>query len=87
MPKRRKAGSCALKVPTSTWAAHAAKADAASAGANSTCDLSASMEPTTALEAAPTKVTAAATTKSATTAAVPSRPCYGCERHGCNGNY
>jgi hypothetical protein len=44
------------------------------------------MEPTTAVEAAPTKVTAAATTKSTTTT-VSGGPCYGCERHGCNGNY
>jgi hypothetical protein len=45
------------------------------------------MEPTAALEAAPTKVTAAATTKSAATTSVSGRPCYGCERHGCDGNY
>jgi hypothetical protein len=48
--------------------------------------LSAGMEPATAVEAAPTKVTAAAATKSTTTT-VSGRPCYGCERHGCDANY
>jgi hypothetical protein len=51
------------------------------------------MEPT-ALETATTDVAATksattdvtATTKSTTTA-VPSRPCYGTERHGCDANY
>jgi hypothetical protein len=86
MPKRRKAGSCAFKVRNTTSDARSTEADATSTAANSACDLSASMEPTTALEAAPTKVTAAATTKSTTTT-VSGGPCYGCERHGCNGNY
>jgi hypothetical protein len=47
------------------------------------------MKPT-ALETATAKVTApapvAAATKSTTTS-VSGRPCYGCERHGCHGNY
>ena len=73
---------------------HGAKADATSARANSTSDQSATMEPTC-LEAAtavetttPAEVTAArvtATTKP-TSAAVPSRPCYGTERHGRDAN-
>ena len=85
MPKRRETRSCALKVPRATWAAHAAKAHATSAGANTTCELSVTMEPT-ALETAATEVAAATATKSTTTA-VPSRPCYGTERHGCDANY
>jgi hypothetical protein len=83
MPKRREARSCALKVPSATWAAHAAKADATAAGANTTCNLSVTMEPT-ALKTAATEV--AATAKSTTTA-VPGRPCYGTQRQGCDAKY
>src|SRR6266496_2177494 len=77
MAKRREARPCTLKVRSTTSTAHSAKADATSTGANSTCD------------AAATKATATArvatTTESTTT--VPSRPCYGIERHGCDANY
>ena len=43
------------------------------------------------METAATKATATArvtatTTESSTSAAVPSRPCYGTERHGCDAN-
>jgi hypothetical protein len=79
MPKRREARSCALKAPSATWAAHAAKADATSAGANTTCDLSATMEPTA--------VETAATATKSTTTTVSSRRCYGTNRHGCDANY
>ena len=51
MPKRGEARSRALKVRSTIWHAHSAKADATSAAANSMCDLSATMEPTC-LEAA-----------------------------------
>ena len=78
MPKRREARSCPFKVPSATWAARAAKADAASTGANTTCNLSVTVEPTALKTAAATK---------STTTAVPSRPCYGTERHGCDANY
>jgi len=70
--------------------AHGPKAYATAARANSACDQSATMEPTC-LEAAaavePTTAEVTATTKptateSSTSAAVPSRPCYGTERHG-----
>jgi hypothetical protein len=61
--------------------AHGAKAYATSAGANSTCDVSGTTEPTAG-------VTATTTTKSSSTAAaVPSRPRYGTERHGCGTNH
>src|SRR6266496_3491352 len=94
MAKRREARPCTLKVRSTTSTAHSAKADATSAGANSTCDDSATAEhaavETTAAEVtAATKATATArvatTTESTTT--VPSRPCYGIERHGCDANY
>ena len=100
MPKRREAGSRAFKGGSTTSTAHSAKADATSAGANSTCDDSATAEcaavETTAAEVtAATEATAtesvAATTKptatESTTTTVPSRPCYGIERHGCDTNY
>jgi hypothetical protein len=84
MSKRREAGSCSLKVRYTTSEARSTKAYATSTGANSTCDLPATMEPT-ALETATTEVTA--TTKSTTAAAVPSRQCYGTQRHRCNTYY
>jgi hypothetical protein len=77
MPKRREASSCALKVPSAISTADAAKADATSADTSTTGTLSVTMEPT-ALETAAIK---------STTTAVPSRPCYGTERHGCDANY
>src|SRR5437773_1427314 len=86
MAKRRKARSCALKVPSATYATHATEADATSSGANTACDLSATMEPTPALEAAPTKVTAA-TTPTKPTTTVSGRPRYGSDRQGCDANY
>jgi len=100
MTERREARPCTLKVRNAMRGAHSAKPDAASAAANSMCDLSATMEPTcleaaTAMETTtPAEVTAArvtATTKptateSSTSAAVPSRPCYGTERHGRDAN-
>jgi len=84
--KRGKARSCALKVPSATYGTHATEADATSASANTTCDLSATMEPTTALEAATAKVTADATAKSTTTT-VSGSPCYRTDRQGCDANY
>jgi hypothetical protein len=100
MPKRREAGSRAFKGGSTTSTAHSAKADATSAGANSTCDDSATAEcaatETTAAEVtAAAKATAtarvAATTKptatESPTTTLPSRPCYGIERHGCDANY
>ena len=65
MPKRGEAWPRALKVRSTISGAHSAKADATSAGANSTCGDSATAE----------------------CAAVPSRPCYGTERHGCDAGY
>jgi hypothetical protein len=95
MAERREARPCTLKVRSTTSTAHSAKADATSAGANPTCDDSATAEhaavETTAAEVtAATKATvparvAATTTESTTT--VPSGPCYGIERHGCDANY
>jgi hypothetical protein len=95
MTERREARPCTLKVRSTTSTAHSAKADATSAGANSTCDDSATVEhaavETTAAEvtaaskATATARVAATTTESTTT--VPSGPCYGIERHGCDANY
>ena len=73
MPKRRKAGPCALKVRNTISGAHSAKAYSASTGANSGYDMSATIEPT-GVETASPEVSAAkasgstemATTKSAT---------------------
>ena len=86
MSKGRKAGSCAFKAWNTTSDASSTKANATTTGANATCDLSA------ALEAATTEVTtatmeSAALEAAATTTAVPSGPCYGCERYGCDANY
>ena len=74
---------------------HGAKPYATAAGANSISGQSATME-ATCLEAAaavetttagvPATATTKTTTKSSTSAAVPSRPCYGTERHGCDAN-
>ena len=47
MPKCRKAWPCPLKVGNTTRNTHPAKADAATAVANSTCDVSATIEPAT----------------------------------------
>jgi hypothetical protein len=100
MPKRREAGSRAFKGGSTTSTAHSAKADAAPARASSTWNgyataECAAMETTAAEVTAATKATAtarvAATTKptatESTTTTVPSRPCYGIERHGCDANY
>src|SRR4029450_5568495 len=80
MPKRGEAWPRALKVRSTTSGAHSAKADATSAGANSTCDDSATaqcppVEATTAEVTAATKPTTAS--ESSASAAVPSRPSYG----------
>ena len=67
---------------------HGAEAYATSAGANSTCDQSATAE-CAAMETTATEVTAATkatATESSTSAAVPSRRCYGPERHGRDAN-
>jgi len=74
---------------------HGAKAYATSAGANSTSGQSATME-ATCLEAAVAAVetttagvpaaSKATATESSTSAAVPSRRCYGTERHGRDAN-
>src|SRR6476620_9601102 len=71
MPKRGEAWPRALKVRSTTSGAHSAKANAASAVASSDRAASAAGEP--AVEA--------------TTAAVPSRPCYGTKRHSHDGDY
>jgi len=79
---------------------HGAEAYATSAGANATCDQSATAEcaamETTATEvtgatkatatARVTATTKATATESSTSAAVPSRRCYGTERHGRDAN-
>src|SRR6476661_1309234 len=80
MAKRGKARSCALKVPSATYGTHATEADATSASANTTCDLSDTMEAATA------QVTADATAKSTTTT-VSGSPCYRTDRQGCDANY
>ena len=102
MPKRREAGSRAFKGGSTTSAAHSAKADATSAGTSSAWDgyataERAAMETTTPAEVtAATKSTATArvtattkstATESSTSAAMPSRPCYGTERHGCDADH
>jgi hypothetical protein len=74
---------------------HGAKADATSAGANSTSDQSATMEPTCLEAAAAVETTipeVSATTKptateSSTATTVSRRPCYGTQRHGCDTDY
>jgi len=76
MPKRRKAGSCAFKVRNPASDPRSTEADATTAGTNTTCDLSATME-ATALKSAATEVT---TTTKPTTIAVTGRPCYGTKR-------
>jgi hypothetical protein len=90
MPKRGEAWPHALKVRSTTSGAHSAKADATSAGANSTCGDSATAE-CAAVEATTAGVTAATksttTAESSTSAAVPSRPCYGTERHSRDADY
>ena len=58
MPKRRKAGPCALKARNTSWGAHSAKAYSAATGANSGYDMSATIEPT-AVETAAAKVATA----------------------------
>jgi hypothetical protein len=63
MPKRRKAGPCALKVRNTISGAHSAKAYSASTGANSGYDMSATIEPT-AVETASPEVSAAKTSTS-----------------------
>jgi hypothetical protein len=98
MAERREARPCTLKVRSTTSTAHSAKADAAPARASSTWNgyataECAAMETTAAQVTATTKATAtarvAATTKptaTESTTTVPSRPCYGIERHGCDAN-
>jgi hypothetical protein len=74
--------------------AHGAKAYATAARADSACDQSATMEPTRLEAAAGVETTTAGVpaatkstaTKSSTSAAVPSRRCYGTERHGRDAN-
>lgn len=58
VPKRRKAGPCALKVRNTSWGAHSAKAYSASTGASSGCDMSVTIE-STAAKTATAKVAAA----------------------------
>src|SRR2546423_4927381 len=55
MAKRRKARSCALKVPSTTYTTHTTEADTTSSNANTTYDLSATIEPNPTLETTPTK--------------------------------
>ena len=89
MPKRGEAWPRALKV-RSTSGAHSAKADATPAGANSTSGDSATAE-CAAVEATTAEVstTAAVATpaKSSSTSTVPTRPCYGTERHSRDADY
>jgi hypothetical protein len=102
MAERREARPCTLKGRSTTSTAHSAKADAASAGTSSAWDgyataERAAMETTTPAEVtAATKATATArvtattkptATESSTSAAMPSRPCHGTERHGCYTDY
>jgi hypothetical protein len=85
MPKWRKAWSCTFKARNTARDVHAAKADAASAIANSTCHVSATTEPTAVETTATGEVTA--TTKSSThTTTVAGRPCYGAQRHEYDAN-
>src|SRR5206468_11331190 len=83
MPKRGEARSRAFKTRNTIWHAHSAKADATSTAANSMCDLSATTEPSC-LETTTAKVAAAT---EASSAAMPSRPCYGTGSNGCNADY